>query len=468
MTSVLGSLPTKEPGSHSAQFPIVDRGLRLSDLHRFQTRYAFRIRKIEIGRVDMFPRYRLSPEFMEALVVATGGRLGALAPRLKTFHWACRSDESPGVAYIQPYLTLFIAPSVTSINLPTLYDPDASIAFTAARLPLLEDLCLRYTAPPIADNLLASESWVNLKSLVIESISDSTILLLASLRHLESLEFARLKGITIQHAHDVTSNFDGFYALRRLKIHSDTFGTAANFLQHIPPSTSLRVLRCSVSSLPPPAAAQHIIDTISEKIHKASLKVLEVKDSQDPEMTLEPGEVATSRGFEHVVIDIKALLEFTNLKDVSLCFQGRVQVTPPEVKMICSKWKELERLDLSGTYPIDRVPGIDHTHLFQLAEACPKLRYLSVPFDGRRIQGTERSAKGPFTAIEEVGVCGSPVEYPSCLAAFFMRSNFPSASLSRWYADGTVIPIEESRERWVDVAKAMARDGPGSLPRALF
>ncbi|KAJ3511782.1 hypothetical protein NMY22_g15544 [Coprinellus aureogranulatus] len=132
--------------------------------------------------------------------------------------------------------------------------------------------------------------------------------------------------------------------------------------------------------------------------------------------------------------------------------------------MISTKWSELEHLDLRGTNPIDRLPGIDHTHLLQLAEGCPKLRQLLIPFDGRRIQGMERSVKGPFPAIRVVGVCGSPVEYPSCLAAFFMRSNFPSASMSRSYADDTVIPVEEqSWERWWDVAGAMAPDGPENM-----
>ncbi|KAJ3511785.1 hypothetical protein NMY22_g15543 [Coprinellus aureogranulatus] len=274
-------LPLREM---STIFPIVDRGLTPSDLHRFQTLYAPRIRKICLGRVGSFPRYRLSSEFLEALLVATGRRLGALAPRLKTFHWVSYYEQEPTIDQLSPYLTLFVGSSVTSMNVPTRRDGGGSIALTAARLPLLECLCLSHTASPISDDLLGSsglDNWASLKSLTVESISDSTIPLLASLRNLEHIKFRQLKGTTIQHADEISSSSYSFCALRQLDIHSDTFETATNFLQHIPPSTSLRVLGCSVSKSPPPAASQHIIDAIAERMNKVSLQILEVQDSQD-------------------------------------------------------------------------------------------------------------------------------------------------------------------------------------------
>jgi hypothetical protein len=341
------------------------------------------------------------------------------------------------------------------------------VALTALRLPHLEDVSLRHADLDFVDKFMTLAAPSSLKSIKISNVSDSMISSLASLPKLESLTFEALDGITPNYAQQVSSNSESFRTLRNLQITSSDFETAVYLLQHLPPTTTLQELLCSTPQFSTPTASQAIIDAVASHINPATLSTLQVMDYCDTGLD-DFKEVGPHQGSGGVVIDISPLSRFTNLKNISLFFYGRVQVTPSDAKMIATSWTQLEKLDLSGTHPIDRPPAIDHSHLFQILEGCPNLRHLGLPFDGRGIQGNETSARGPFPNIEHLSVCGSLVEYPSSLAAFFIRTNFPAARLSRSYPEGLLISLEPSWKRWMDVGDALDPEGPAPRDDYMF
>lgn len=399
----------------------------------------------------------LSLEFLESLEAITAGQFGALAPRLQSFAWIDDGPRARGERPLyeqkfRPTISLFAGDSVKSLYLPHKGDHERFLHGVATRLPHLENLGLMRAGLDLARSIIATTLWPNLQSLKLRNLSDDMIPHLAAFPRLSSLTFRFVKDIFGQHAQAVSKGPTSFQRLEELIVPCDNLHTAAKILQHLPQLTGIRVLNLSAHASASPLVSQNIINIVHDRVDKSTLKTLELGDNEIPEIGAEPEDVNPLEVHDQAVIDMRPLFVFPNLTKLILRFEGRVRVTPDEVAVIASLWSNLEHLDLCGAYPITRRPSIDYTHLFQVAEGCPKLHTLGLPFDATGVTGTETCSAGPFTRLKDLRVAGSLVKYPACVAAFFLRTNFPNTHLVHGYNS---FEIDSHWRRWIEVARAL-------------
>ncbi|KAF8062193.1 hypothetical protein FPV67DRAFT_1654822, partial [Lyophyllum atratum] len=158
---------------------------------------------------------------------------------------------------------------------------------------------------------------------------------------------------------------------------------------------------------------------------------------------------------------IEPLLSLSNLRDLSLHLDGRVDLDNSALAKMGAAWPHLEVLELEER-TFGTIPKITLTGLIPLLSSCSKLRGLAL-----RIDATEKVSSfaqtgtlTPYPSFRHLQYCRSPIREPQSIAAFLtlLLPNLAWLSCNWIYLDAggpegfPNDPVEERyMEAWTEV-----------------
>ncbi|KAJ3550907.1 hypothetical protein NMY22_g136 [Coprinellus aureogranulatus] len=411
----------------------LNRPLKDTDLHRYLTYYAPRIRKIPITAspgVTMF-----SLQARKGLQWAINDGPGTLSPNLKKF---ARDNFDLLVEGFDPrpaadtfsYTSLFTWVNTRSVT----YASDRHLALGAVvypsskNVPNLEHLVLETNDSPLIHYALTSSPWTHLKDLTSLSIEAEDI------PHISFLP--QVAQFTIRKPADLSTSptkpaCGAFSSLKALAIRRGE--DAHHWLLS---GTSTGILKCNNSHL---------------KVEDDYLAYNEWRWLQDSDiMVYERDDMALIRQ-----TDITPLFNFKELQHLMFCVRGRARITAEDVNAITESWPQLQSLELCGTHSIAQNPYVDHTHLSTILHGCPLLEHLDLPLT---LPGSQnpRNCPTPFAKLQQLHVCDAPIISPSRVGSF-IKHNFPGLKVLDVQHTWAYMECK-NQTRWDAVAKAFGSE----------
>ncbi|KAF6751689.1 hypothetical protein DFP72DRAFT_906850 [Ephemerocybe angulata] len=448
-----------------------------SDLDRYLTYYAPRIREVDIALL----KGTFSPEFWQGLQLATGWRHGALSPSAWKVVWTLTAPFQSLLSQdildqTFAYFSLFLGPKSTCVTFGFKSEVPlqaASIRNAPSIPTALKELSLQ-DASPIASELsfltssIQSSSWRDLEGLTILNLPPNAISHLSTLPHLSRLEIGELHDtrpvrsytqadITNRPGHLSTMSTGVFRSLKYLKLSSAVSANFEGFLQHLPPNNQLHTLKCILGVAPSSARVKAILATIHLHCNPKHFRELVIKGS--------PGTAANKERLDtywDIGIDLNPLLIFTQLETLSLNLLLGVNLNPADINQIVARFPRLVKLNVDTDAFDSRIPQIDHTHVLQLIYKLRHLRKLGLRFNATAIP--EYPANDPALAnlttakhlpsqLVTLWVGDSPIYSPPSVARFF-KMHCPNLRMDRIITlpiDSNIpetMPVVMYQKRW--------------------
>ncbi|KAJ7015791.1 hypothetical protein C8F04DRAFT_1365528 [Mycena alexandri] len=346
-------------------------------------------------------------------------------------HLYCTSESA-----LFPKLEFLVGPHVTEIFFS---HPGPFWRFAA--LPLLVSKCpsLRHFATngPWDDE---SREWVSasvmysaqLRTLDVLTLNGEACRHISGLRNLETLDIGSIPEDPFPRA---APPFSGspFPALRSLNLRADNHKFAMNFMTALH-DTPLQTLSVTVDHSTPTNSVV-FLSTIPSYIspdHLTSIVYLQQLD-YDKVLANPAMYVMTSN-------DIRPLLAFHNLTEVTLSSSGGFCLDDEFVDAMALAWSDMEYLSIRGGVSNPTIMA-----LHSLSRHCPRLQHLCLTVDASSVEmdhpaGTPRVVQ---TALTMWNVQGSPINSSVDVAAL-LSSIFPSISKTYGSID---------RDKWNQVEK---------------
>jgi hypothetical protein len=456
------------------------RVLTPDDLKRYLEVYSRRIRSVSLPAIISGHGHTtiLSPEFLQALEVATHLQRGTLSPLVTQLDW----NPSPYQLLLKtfPSFSLFLGPRTEALrigiysNIPTQVD---ALRFILNYLPPLKALSISnktsqnsHGDPFVREcGYLTSSSWHNLETLYTSDLPEHLIPCLSTLPRLASLTLyepkipLRYTSLPLGEREIRTIPPNGFSSLRTLDITS-SFVYAAGFLQRLHPRNQIRDLTLrfdyaldnpddDISIIEYRNKTQLLVQTIHAHLNSLCLRELDVCDEICEEFE-ERFESAAQ------MLDISPLFKFNELRIMKLSLNDGVGLTAAQVPLVHQSWPKIETLELENAFAGGQ-PHIDHVHFLEIATKCRSLRTLTLSFDASRVgEGDRDSAiavctkEGVTPLLQTLYVGHSPIESPSLVISFLI-AHFPELKVlhnDRSESD----PPTEYEERWQVVSGAIS------------
>ncbi|KAI0632243.1 hypothetical protein C8Q77DRAFT_1124594 [Trametes polyzona] len=366
--------------------------------------YASRIRILRLGLSSASARHlegKLSGESYVVLKESLG--LEPFLPNLHSFEWAqSQTNETHDVVYFQ----LLLNPRVSTMELVMKKWSDKSVQAVASALneyrPTAHHLrSITFTCPscPLVENaiLALAQSRPNLQDLVCTLESKMSLQTVTYLSKLNSLQRVAIHvdRETAQEVLEQAKNTSGtfFSALHSLALHTESLEICEDWLSTIR-SPCLDCLSFIVDE-PPKAATLHdfLVRLASRVLHSGGVRELRfVSTKPAPRMFAE--HTVTPATLEPLLpLDLVALrLESGAAVDVDDAFIERAS----------RAWRRLRVLELGAElrrYVMH--PRVTLTGLLPLAENCPDMEALALPFvaDASAYQSKFDAGDRPFDGL---------------------------------------------------------------------
>ncbi|KAF8625991.1 hypothetical protein AX17_006715 [Amanita inopinata Kibby_2008] len=398
-----------------------------------------------------------------------------LLPQLREIAW----DTGDNAIY--PYLTLFLAPTVTRLEL-TLGDPSirpSSFDMRLSIFPSLNAVCpsltharicrendtftpapsppptttpptASHTLPPSEDRLYRSETlavpaairqWTKLRCLSLVGVFDRTVFCAASLPALIELDLLDItdRGTDL----GTIATVKGFPMLERLNADCCSINFCTQLINCMR-DTPLRSLDLCFEETPPVEAFHTLFLAMQNGIAHHSLEHFSCLDSE-PSGTL----YAITLG------EISPLLTFTHLLTVGITTPHRFTLDDEDVYRITLKWSRLRELRLNVCIPLMKQSRVTVEGLIAVAEHCPNLTYLSLAIDARKVhEYHEKPGRGVSNQkLEYLVVYASPIEDPVPVASLLsdIFPNLRNVTALDSALDPDVAESVELDEKWARV-----------------
>ncbi|KAF8349642.1 hypothetical protein F5887DRAFT_914557 [Amanita rubescens] len=402
------------------------RSMLASDWERFEVAAA-RVRVLEYssnpragGRFAM-SIYKLDCSIFRSFACAARGRTGLL-PRLQELTWTAIDDE------IYPYISLFLSPTITSLEI------DASgkeLASERMRFSLLESLAsqcpslrsLKLRGGPGLDGQVTSWRilfsrysanacasfglWKTLSSLCLDHIDLRTLTeVLATLPALMKLKLSCCQTITDLPL--APSRVQGFPVLQHLCMEDCDMDSCLYVLKRMSYGTPLVHLELSFKGLPSEYRWHELFNNMTAVISHDSLSIVHFSVT-DP--ILDEGEQEVLMDFQ----TISPLLHFRHIsefKHTGFCF---LDFDDGDVALIARAWPHLKSFIISHA----RLQLTLRAFL-PFVKYCPELEVLGMKIDVTNVDDyEERPARGSLgTGLRELMIFDSPIDDPPRVAAF--------------------------------------------------
>ncbi|TEB32516.1 hypothetical protein FA13DRAFT_259054 [Coprinellus micaceus] len=252
-----------------------------SDLQRYLTHYAPRIRSMEIAIRDT-ARYQVDGELLHALQVAVGFKQGALAPKLRVFAWPTHrpltgpNTNLQAVQRLYPYMSLFLGEHVEE-----LYDTDfshnshstTSIYSNAMQLSKLKKLTIAEVEDGFASEFFPSFPWANLETLSVTLRTTSGPAIVyhaASLPKLKTFSMIDEKGILCMCRPAEMPDVEGgvlFPSLRELNIATDDIPSLSALINCVPIPNRIESLSLFTQDIGGFRETQAFLELLSERLN---------------------------------------------------------------------------------------------------------------------------------------------------------------------------------------------------------
>ncbi|KAJ6501114.1 hypothetical protein C8R47DRAFT_1193465 [Mycena vitilis] len=403
--------------------------------------YAPRIREL-LYRSSAFPR--------DTLLTLGRAFPPSLLPNLRHLLWW---SESLHCAHI------FLRPSLTKISFDLRSTADCAVFTTLGETcPKLSNICITL------DGDLSGMDFGPLSDFVAHLPRVETIsvpwLAQDALEHLSALP--TLKSLKMRGIPEVSPAFTaaGFLALRHLSLAAAAPAEITRLLR-MSTDVPLETLHAALDVVPSAADVHTLFTTITASVSASTLTQLHL----DCCRLWETGSPDPQSNLVHPST-LVLLLCFENLTELHLTFAAGFDLDDDTVSQMARAWPRLEDLYLAGVLPTasGTRPRTTLASLSAIARHCPRMRSLTIAFDGSTIPpsaAVSLGVVGQQKSLHDLNVLHSPITTVSGMEQFLLGV-FPNLREVR--VSGSSSEEADSRyERWQKVSTGCWRHFYGYL-----
>ena len=397
-----------------------------SDLESFEVAAA-RVRILEytydpnLHRASGVVTYNLDSGIFRSFACVAHGRTGLL-PQLQGLTWRTVDNE------IYPYISLFLSPTITSLDIYASSREPASekmrfslLVSLVSQCPSLRSLELR-GGPGLYDHITSWRSlfsrysaeacasfgiWENLSSLCLNHIDLCTLTeVLATLPALTKLTLTCCQAISDSPL--APSSIQGFPMLQHLCMEVCNMDSCFYVLNRLSRGTPLVYLELGVKGLPREYRWRELFNHLTAIISRDSLSILKFSVANP---LLDQGEKAVLMDID----TISPLLHFRHISEFKYTGYCYLDLDDRDVVLMAMTWPHLKSFIL-------RLARLRLTHraFLPFAKYCPELEVLGIMIDATKVddyeERPERESLG--TRLQELIIFDSSIDDPHRVAAF--------------------------------------------------
>lgn len=386
---------------------------------------------------------------------AARGRTGLL-PRLQRLTWTAIDDG------IYPYISLFLSPTITSLDIYAASKEPASARMRFSLLPSLVSQCpslhsLKLTGDPALSghvtpwrsvfskysaNACASFGrWKALKSLYLDHVDLSSLTeALATLPALMKLDLSCCQATN--DSPSAPSNVQGFPVLQHLCIEDCNMDSCLYVLKRMSRGTPLVYLELNVKGLPLESRWRELFDNMKAVISHDSLSILYFSVTN-------PG---PAQGEQPVIMDFQTISPLRHFRRISKfkntghCY---LDLDDRDVARMARAWPHLK----SFIIRLSRLRLTLHAFL-PFPKYCPELEVLGMPIRATNVNDyEERPGRGSCgIRLRELIIFNSPIDDPHRVAAF-ISDIFPNVGHISFTPSSAAAQCQIHWTKWIEVRK---------------